>query len=330
MNRSSPLRSTGHRASYASSLAALLAVLATAGTSSGQTAADKAAAQALFDEGKRMMEERLYRQACARFEESQRLDPGIGTLYQLATCQEKLNKTASAWALYVEVASLSKAAGQTAREEHARAEAARLEPSLARLVLKVEGAPGDDFTVERDGAAVGKGQWGVAVPVDPGEHVVEVKVAGYRPFRKAVNVRWSETETVVIVAEVEAPIKKVVEPRAGVNPWRIAAYSAGGAGIASFAASLGFMLSARAKNEDSQELCPDNRCYPEGAELRNQALAQADLSTGFFVTGAALIAAGVGLMFVPAPSPGGATKSVAISPWAGASGGGVLLEGRFQ
>jgi len=50
------------------------------------TAADKATAQALFDQGKHLAAGGNFQEACSKFEESQRLDPGIGTQFHLASC----------------------------------------------------------------------------------------------------------------------------------------------------------------------------------------------------------------------------------------------------
>src|SRR6185436_9479039 len=77
---------------------------------------DAATAQALFDQGRALMSEKKYSEACPKLAESQRLDPGMGTLFHLADCYEGSGKVASAWAAYLEVASLAAASGQTERE----------------------------------------------------------------------------------------------------------------------------------------------------------------------------------------------------------------------
>src|SRR5262249_2265450 len=72
--------------------------------------ADPASAQTLFDQAKQLMADGKYRDACPKLEESQRLDPGPGTLFQLASCYEKIDRTATAWAAFLEVAAAAKAA----------------------------------------------------------------------------------------------------------------------------------------------------------------------------------------------------------------------------
>ena len=95
-----------------------------------QGAANRAAAQALFDQGRNLMKDGKFDEACPKLEESQRLDPAIGTQFNLASCYEKAGKTASAWTLYLEVAAETRKLGQSQREEVARSRAKVLEAQL--------------------------------------------------------------------------------------------------------------------------------------------------------------------------------------------------------
>ena len=58
--------------------------------------ADVATAEKLFQEGRRLMANGSIEEACAKFTESQRLDPSSGTLINLAACHAELGMTASA------------------------------------------------------------------------------------------------------------------------------------------------------------------------------------------------------------------------------------------
>lgn len=162
--------------------------------------ADTAAAQALFADAKKLMGAGKYAEACPKLEESQRLAPGIGTQFNLASCYESLGKTASAWSLYLEVAGASKAANQLDREKVARQAAAALEPKLSRLTITVSKSAPPDIEVKRDGAAVGKAQWGTAIPVDPGEHKIAATAPGTKPWESTITVEKQGTKTVEVPA----------------------------------------------------------------------------------------------------------------------------------
>src|SRR5512139_1741852 len=75
-------------------VAAAFALLANLAASAARAqASDKAAAEALFDEGRKLMAEGKYAAACAKLEASQKLDAGVGTQLNLADCYEKSGKT---------------------------------------------------------------------------------------------------------------------------------------------------------------------------------------------------------------------------------------------
>jgi hypothetical protein len=151
---------------------------------------DKAAARALFDEGRKLAAQGKHGDACPKFEESQRIEPGVGTMFHLADCQEATGKTASAWAMFLEVASKLKAeGGQADKEQAARQRAAALEPKLSRLKIVVpEGVAVPGLSVNRDGRETGKGSWGTAIPVDPGKHVIEASAPGKKTWTMTIEV----------------------------------------------------------------------------------------------------------------------------------------------
>src|SRR6186713_2555584 len=88
-------------------------MLAPAVASAQADAQQKAAAEALFDEAYQLLAQGQYESACRRFEQSQEIDPGVGTLLYLGDCFERSGKTASAWATFREASSAALAAGQT-------------------------------------------------------------------------------------------------------------------------------------------------------------------------------------------------------------------------
>lgn len=143
--------------------------------------ADRVAAEALYEEGRKLFNDARYAEACGKFEESQRIDPGVGTLLYLGSCREKGGKLASAWISFREAATAARAANQPDREKTALRLAEAVEPRLARLQIVVppeHDLPG--LQIRRDGNVVGRGLWGSAIPVDLGVHALEFSAPSRR------------------------------------------------------------------------------------------------------------------------------------------------------
>ena len=133
--------------------AACLTALASLVASPLAHADDSAAAQSLFDQAKKEMAAHDYADACPKLEESLRLQEGIGTLLNLASCYEHAGKFASAWSKYLEVATKARAAGQAARARIGRERADALAPKLSNLVVDVLGRDASRWarSIRRDG-----------------------------------------------------------------------------------------------------------------------------------------------------------------------------------
>src|SRR5262249_54770458 len=115
-------------------LAAALLLTSPAAASGSE---DVAAAEATFNEGKKLAAAGRYAEACPKFAESQRLDPGAGTLLNYGDCLEKLGKVASAWGAFREAVMLASRVGDEKRRVEATRRADLLEPRLSRLTIVV-------------------------------------------------------------------------------------------------------------------------------------------------------------------------------------------------
>src|SRR4051812_18061275 len=147
-------------------------------------ASQKAAAESLFDDALKAMKSGHFSEACPKLEESERIDPAIGTLLYLGECYEKTGRTASAWATFREAASAAQAQGETERTRVAAARADRLQPSLSKLTVRVapETAQLGTLRVTRDNTVLASALLGVALPVDPGKYHVVASADGYQSF----------------------------------------------------------------------------------------------------------------------------------------------------
>jgi hypothetical protein len=338
----------------APALAAALLVLASPARLRAQST--EAAATALFDEGRRLMTQHRYTEACPKLAESQRLAPSGGTLLNLAACYERTGQTASAWVAWKNAAARANAAGKVDVENRALARAAALEPSLARLTIAVASesdVPG--LEVKRDGVGVGRVEYGVAIPVDPGTHVIEAAAPKRRPWSVEVEVGPKQPDarvTVTLVAEAAPPPAEAPPP----PPRAIAAVSTSlppaserpasdpggaqrilgivtlGAGVVAVGVGSVFGLVAMSKNNEA--LQPKNcrtstLCSANGLSLTADARDAATVSTIAFGVGAAAAVTGAVLwLTAPAkrPSSSGAVHVVPAVAW---SYGGVSLEGAW-
>lgn len=299
--------------SVAVSLAAAIAA-AQAPAQAGAPPRDPAGAEALFTEGKRLMDAGQAAAACPKFEESMRLDPGVGTLLNLAACREKEGKIATAWGHYRDAESQLKQDADTRRAAFANERANALEPRLPMLVVTVD-TPPEGLVVSRDGVDLSAASLGSRLPVDPGEHQLKATAPGRitheRKFvakeREIVQLRIAELE-VAPPAEPPplVPLQPTstppVEPSTG-STQKTIAFILGGVGVASMVAGLVFVGATAAQKSAADDNCPTvTTCNVAGydaiATAKDLALA-ADIT---IIGGAVVTGAGV-VLYITAPKP---------------------------
>jgi hypothetical protein len=164
-----------------------------AATPAAAQSTDKAAAQVLFEEGRKLLDLGDAAGACTKFEASARLEPALGTTLNLARCNDELGRIATAWALYLEVRDRS--AGNANRAAFASERAAALAPRLPRLVFRIT-APQPGMVIKRDGVPVDSALLSSAIPVDPGPRTIEATAPatcrGRAPSRRP-RASWSRS-----------------------------------------------------------------------------------------------------------------------------------------
>jgi hypothetical protein len=284
---------------------AVFAILIRPGATHAETsAADSAAAAALFAEALRLLGEGRVTDACPKLEESQKLDPAAGTGLNLGDCFERMGRTASAYGAFDEAGALARRAGDAPRAQEAARRRGQLEPKLARILVTVPAASRiAGLIVLRNGRPLGAGQWDMAVPVDPGRHRIEAKAPGRRPWKVTVQVDPAPGTLRLTIPELPADETASASPN-GRPGQRIAAIVVGSAGIAALATGGGFAIAAAVKKDESLKHClpgDPNRCYAKGIVLRNESLTYADTSTVLASVGGVAFLTG-GLLLLTAGS----------------------------
>ncbi len=277
-------------------------------------------AQALFDQGKKLASEQRFAEACPKFAESQRLEAGVGTLLNLATCYAAQGRTASAWARFLEAAGMARKNGQSEQEQYALEHAAALAPQLSQVIIDATAAantPG--LEIRRDGILVGDAQWGMPIPVDPGPLSVNATAPGRLAWRTQISVVQPGGVSRVVVPSLslrpialpkatpvsrpDVAFSQVAPAELVLGPRRVAALAVGGFGLAGVVLGSAFGLSSKSLHDRAQSGCDGSACDEAGAVLMNDARSNGNVSTAAFVVGAVGLACGTWLwLSVKSPS----------------------------
>ena len=181
-------------------------------------------ARALFAEARSLVEEGRLGEACGLFEQSLRLEAGIGTKVHLGDCWERIGRTASAQLAFHGAAAEAELAGQTERADVAKQRARALEGRIPKLRVEVEErVPGLSVRVDR--VILEEAEWGAPRPMDPGAYQVEARAPGRASFSKRVDLPPAGSLIIIAVpplvdaAEIE-PTKPASEEAEPASPRR--------------------------------------------------------------------------------------------------------------
>jgi hypothetical protein len=316
-------------------LAASLSVLVMAFARLGHAdnpSSDSTLAQTLFDEGVKLMDAGRFSEACPKLAESQRLDPGGGTLVNLGYCRQNEGKLASAWAAYNEALSQAIKDNRKDRENTARIHVDELEGKFARLAIDVseQARRTPQIEIRIDGGAVRQAAWGVLSPIDRGEHGIVVTAPGKREYHTQVTIKDDgAVSRVAIPALEDAPVvvdgheRSGSERRGGVPA--VVGWVTGAVGVAVLGVGVTTGIMAIDVHNQSSALCtfPGGQCTQKGFDLNEQSQTLAWLSDFGIGIGVAAIATGI-VIIVTSP------KSTAhVVPTASAHGAGAMFVTTF-
>jgi hypothetical protein len=297
------------------------------------------AAQALYDEARKLVDAGNLDAACPKFKASYELDPGGGTLLNLADCYEKQGKVALAWTTFKEALVMAQRDGRNERIEFANQHIEKLEGRLAHLNVSVASdARVAGMTIQVDGSPLAEAAWGVAMPVDPGKHVVRVAAPGKRSFEATVDAAAGSAEeklAIPALADASGGSGGAVEgggATAGATAsssgsGRTLGWVVGGAGVVGLGVGGFFGLRAVSRWSDRNDGCKPT-CTQSAKDAGDEAGTAATISTIGF--GVGLVGVGVGAYLLLAGSgekeqTQAATSRLWWEPVASKDGAGLLL-----
>lgn len=316
----------------------------------------KERADTLFKQGKKLMGEKRYADACDSFEESFKLDPGIGGKLNIAKCYEEWGKLGRAYTAYLAAEKMAKDEKDPRVDKiHELVEA--LDTQVPRLTIRLPKNAPRDLKVTLDGKPITA--FGEAFVVDPGPHTIEYGVGDQKKQKIVPMDRGSENEVTLDIPKSmiekstgsgstntaktdggdqndkstpETPASKPVPGRT----MRMGGIALGGAGVLAIGVSSVMTLSARGKYNDALDMyCMGMKdmCDPMGLDITRDARSTANTATVIFLVGTAMVGGGVALYLL---APKGSSRSAeeddqarylvpAISP----DGAGVVYGGNF-
>lgn len=300
----------------------MLALLLTTARAASAQGSDAATARTLFNQGQQDMRDARTDEACAKFAEAQRLDANVGYLVNLARCNEKRDRLADALESWLKAVDLAKVRND-ARLPDVQNGLDALSSKVPRVVIRMAQTPPAGMQLQRDDVALTPASLDIALPLNPGRHVITARAAGYEPWTITITVRSGDAPMTVDVPALSAEARPPSSASAPAEPsdggssrgstQRVLGVVSGGLGIAAGAVGTFFALRASSLNDKSSTGCDAaNACLPESLKQRNDALSAADISTGSFIVAGVLVVTGV-VLYLTAPSGNPRTSSSAMT-----------------
>ncbi len=313
-------------------LAIVLAILCAAVSARAETKLDT-----LFKKGKQQLAEKKYAEACATFEEVDKLEPGIGAKLNVARCYEEWEKLAVAYRWYADAQQM---AIDTKDKRTAKIKELidALDTDVPRLTIKLPAKIDPAAAaVQLDGKPFPVGELGKEQRVDPGQHAIAY-MTGKSAKKKSVNLERGASSEVELAFDDSAVVKKdgrspgpATSPR---NTRKLVGIVTGATGIVALGVAGVLTLTARSNyNNALDEHClgQTDRCDDKGISITENAKSRANLATVVSVVGGVAIAAGV-VLYLTAPKTTKAStekRALYLAPGVRNDGATVTLGGRF-
>ncbi len=327
------------------------------------TEEEKAGARAAATQGSTAFDQQRWADAVDLFSRAESLVHSPVHLLFKARALVQLGQLVKARETYLEItrepAPATPSPSLSNAQDAARTELAALEPRLANVLIKVEGAGAADAVVTMDGVKLPAALVGISSPVDPGEHKFQATGNGVQSELVALVSKEGGSDTVSlelksapdvvspgatpalaqaspgavpVASNTAAPVADVSAQSAHHGAGlRVGSYVAFGVGAVGVAVGTVFALTAKGKYDDANALCESFPCNltRDQANRRTQFGKDGDtdktLSLVGFIAGGVGVAAGTALFVLSGKKSESGAASV--EPWLGLGSAG--LSGKF-
>ena len=181
------------------SLVAFTIVMATSAIAWAQQSgeADATKADQVFQEAQKLKQEGKTAEACQKFEESLRLNHNaIGTLLNVALCNEESGKVATALKYFTQARDLARENNAAEHRKAAEEHIAKIEHTVPHLgIAFAEVATDMKLVIDDDAVAVDKAS---DVAIDPGTHRVTVSAPGRVAYQTTITVQQGKPATLTV------------------------------------------------------------------------------------------------------------------------------------
>ena len=306
-------------------------------------------ADALFKKAKKQLAEKRYPEACATFEQVDKLDPGIGAKLNVGKCYEEWGKLALAYRWYTDAETMAASANDD-RAAKIHTLAGELDTNVPRITVKVPDGADPDIveTVTLDGKPISPAVFGIEQRVDPGAHVIEFIVEGNAKKKVVPVERGGSSEIALDIPKGKGKGTKGVLPKPIPKPdpetpigmtapvpgrhQRIAGIVVGASGVVAVGIAGVVTLSARSKYKDALSahcMGSTSMCDASGLDSTHAAKHTANIATVVTIIGSAAVIGGV-VIYLTAPKGGHADEhALRITPVVDTDGAAVILGGSF-
>jgi hypothetical protein len=304
---------------------------------------DRAIALDLFEQGRTLLKDGNYEAALTKFDAAAQVMRTFGILLNIAECQEKLGRTASAWATWSEARAVASESHNADDETIAAERQKSLEPKLSRLTIVVPpGAAAPDLEIRRDGGVVPREAWGAAIAVDPGAHVIEARAPGRMARKIDVEVRPNGDRSTATVPSLDvetaapapvppavsgpAPVPLPIRPSSNTDAsqsgsgQRAAGWILSGLGLACVGTGIGIAVMGQSKHDEAvaTDLAGN---LSQAQEMESTANTTKIVGYAILGGGGAFLLSGV-ILLLTAHSPSNSNVSaLGFRPWVSSTGG---------